>query len=95
MLLAEDEAVLGRGEIIQKSVQKSRLDAAEREELLDIFLASREWTRIHSSWRPNLPDEGDTPMLAEFDAETRFRLRAEPGAGKAERGLVILGKAGG
>jgi predicted transcriptional regulator len=39
-------------------------------------------------------DEMTTLMLAEFDAETRFRLRAERGAGKAERGLELLEKAG-
>ena len=39
-------------------------------------------------------DEMTTLMLAEFDAETRFRLRAERGAGKAERGLALLEKAG-
>ena len=39
-------------------------------------------------------DEMTTLMLAEFDAETRFRLRAVRGAGKAERGLALLEKAG-
>ncbi|MCX7171414.1 MAG: toxin-antitoxin system HicB family antitoxin [Proteobacteria bacterium] len=39
-------------------------------------------------------DEMTTLMLAEFDAETRFRLRAERGAGKAQRGLALLEKAG-
>jgi hypothetical protein len=34
-------------------------------------------------------------MLAEFDAETRFRLRAERGSGKTERGLALLEKAAG
>ena len=41
-----------------------------------------------------LIDEMATLMLAEFDAETRFRLRAERGTGKAERGLEVLRKAG-
>ena len=31
-----------------------------------------------------------TLMLAEFDAETRFRLRAQNGAGKTQRGLELL-----
>ncbi|MDP2792467.1 MAG: toxin-antitoxin system HicB family antitoxin [Sulfurisoma sp.] len=39
-----------------------------------------------------LIDEMTTLMLAEFDAETRFRLRAEHGAGKEERGLELLNK---
>ena len=42
-----------------------------------------------------LLDEVTTLLLAEFDAETRFRLRAERGAGKAEHGLALLGKAAG
>ena len=40
-----------------------------------------------------LIDEMTTLMLAEFDAETRFRIRAERGAGKVERGLELLEKA--
>ena len=40
-----------------------------------------------------LIDEMTTLMLAEFDAETRFRIRSEHGAGKAERGLELLEKA--
>jgi len=40
-----------------------------------------------------LIDEMATLMLAEFDAETRFRVRAERGKGKAERGLELLEKA--
>lgn len=42
-----------------------------------------------------LIDEMTTLMLAEFDAETRFRLRAERGAGRVERGLDLLKKAAG
>ncbi len=42
-----------------------------------------------------LIDEMTTLMLAEFDAETRFRLRAGRGAGKIERGLDLLKKAAG
>lgn len=37
-----------------------------------------------------LIDEMTTLMLAEFDAETRFRLRAQQGSGKAQRGLELL-----
>ena len=40
-----------------------------------------------------LIDEATTQMLVEFDTETRFRLRAERGAGKTERGLELLRKA--
>ena len=42
-----------------------------------------------------LIEEMATLMLAEFDAETRFRLRAEQGAGKTARGLALLKKAAG
>jgi predicted transcriptional regulator len=40
-------------------------------------------------------DDMATMMLAEFDAETRFKLRAARGQGQAERGLELLGKAAG
>ena len=40
-----------------------------------------------------LIDEMTTMMLAEFDAETRFKLRAERGANKQARGLSLLEKA--
>lgn len=42
-----------------------------------------------------LIDEMATLMLAEFDAETRFRIRAKQGSGKTERGLALLKKAAG
>jgi len=42
-----------------------------------------------------LIDEVTTLMLAEYDAETRFRLRADRGAGKADVGLALLAKAEG
>ena len=41
-----------------------------------------------------LIDEMTTLMLAAFDSETRFRLRAKHGSGKTERGLALLKKAG-
>lgn len=40
-----------------------------------------------------LIDDMATVMLAEFDAETRFKLRVARGAGRAERGLDLLRKA--
>lgn len=40
-----------------------------------------------------LIDEVTTLMLAEYDAEIRFRLRAERGAGKIDSGLSLLAKA--
>lgn len=58
-LLAEYEDVLGRSELFAHS----RLDAAERDELLDIFIARCRWTRIYFRWRPNVPDEGDNHLV--------------------------------
>ncbi|MBI2319274.1 MAG: toxin-antitoxin system HicB family antitoxin [Betaproteobacteria bacterium] len=42
-----------------------------------------------------LMEEMATLILAEFDAETRFALRAARGQGKAKRGLALLGKVAG
>lgn len=42
-----------------------------------------------------LIDDMTTVMLAEFDAETRFKLRAARGVGKEARGLDLLDKAQG
>jgi predicted DNA-binding protein len=42
-----------------------------------------------------LLDEMTTLMLAEFDAETRFQLRASRGHGQEARGLALLQKAQG
>ncbi len=58
-LLHEYEDVLNR----QTLFTKSRLNAGERAELLDIFLAGCRWTRIYYGWRPNLPDEGDNHLI--------------------------------
>jgi predicted DNA-binding protein len=40
-----------------------------------------------------LIDEMATLLLAEFDAETRFALRAARGKGRSARGLELLRKA--
>ena len=42
-----------------------------------------------------LLDEVTTLLLAEYDAETRFRLRAQRGTDKVERGLALLDQATG
>ena len=39
------------------------MDAGERDELLDIFLAHCRWVKTYFSWRPNLRDEGDNHVL--------------------------------
>ncbi len=58
-LFAEYEDVLGR----QSLFKKSRLTAKERDELLDVFIASSQWVRIYFNWRPNLRDEGDNHLI--------------------------------
>ena len=58
-LLSEYEDVLSRSELFVRS----RLDANERDELLDIFLSFCRWTRIYYGWRPNLRDEGDNHLI--------------------------------
>lgn len=40
-------------------------------------------------------EEMSTAVLAEADAETQFRLRAQRGAGREQRGLELLDKAAG
>lgn len=40
-----------------------------------------------------LLNEMATLLLADFDAETRFRLRASRGEGRKERGLALLQQA--
>lgn len=58
-LLAEYEDVLQRDQLMHRS----RLTHAERSELLDIFLARCEWTKVYCGWRPNLPDEADNHLV--------------------------------
>lgn len=40
-----------------------------------------------------LVDEMATLMIAEHDAETRFRVRAQSGQGREQEGLALLDKA--
>lgn len=65
-----------------------RLPEGKRDRLKDLAKARRQSVT-------KLFDEMATIMLAEFDAETRFRTRAARGAGKTRRGLVLLAKARG
>ena len=48
----------------------------------------RNMARIRGTTINRLIDEMATLMLAEFDAETRCRLRAQRGQGKTARGLA-------
>jgi putative PIN family toxin of toxin-antitoxin system len=58
-LYLEYEDVLGRDSLFRGS----RLDAQERADLFDVFLAQCRWTRVYYGWRPNLPDEGDNHLV--------------------------------
>lgn len=58
-LLAEYEDVMGRSALWAGC----RLNASEREELLDIFLSICTWTRIYYAWRPNLRDEAGNHII--------------------------------
>jgi putative PIN family toxin of toxin-antitoxin system len=58
-LFAEHEAVMQRAGLFERC----RLSPAEREELLDIYLARCRWTRIYFLWRPNLRDESDNHLV--------------------------------
>jgi hypothetical protein len=65
-----------------------RLPDGKRERLKDLARARRQSVT-------KLFEEMATVMLAEYDAETRFRARAARGAGKTGRGLRLLAKARG
>lgn len=58
-LFCEYEDVLARSELFKTC----RLSPAERGELLDIFAAACEWTRVYFTWRPNLADEADNHLI--------------------------------
>ena len=58
-LFAEYEDVLSRASLFANS----RLNAAERDELFDIFSAHCEWIRVYYQWRPNLRDEADNHLM--------------------------------
>ena len=58
-LMAEYEDVLARDELLAAC----RISRDEREELLNIFVARCEWTRVYFAWRPNLADEADNHLI--------------------------------
>ncbi len=58
-LFAEYEDVLARDALFKGS----RLNASERDELLDIFIATTTWTKVYYNWRPNLKDEADNHLI--------------------------------
>lgn len=53
----------------------------------------RQLAKARSITINGLIDETVTLMLAEFDAEVRYRIRAQRGAGQQARGLELLAKA--
>jgi hypothetical protein len=65
-----------------------RIPEGKRERLKDLARARKQSVT-------KLFDEMATVLLAEYDAETRFRARAARGAGKTKRGLQLLAKARG
>jgi predicted nucleic acid-binding protein len=58
-LFNEYEDVLGRDDLFENC----KLSRGERNELLDVFVACCEWTRVYYLWRPNLPDEADNHLV--------------------------------
>lgn len=58
-LFNEYEDVLSRDDVFQNC----KLSRIERVELLNVFFACCEWTRVYYSWRPNLPDEADNHLV--------------------------------
>lgn len=58
-LFAEFEDVCSRDRLFAAKL----ITPADREMLLDAFLASCRWVPIYFLWRPNLPDEADNHVL--------------------------------
>jgi uncharacterized protein len=58
-LYCEYEGILSRDSLFTKS----RLSRGERSDLLDVFLAVCQWTRVYFLWRPNVPDESDNHLI--------------------------------
>lgn len=65
-----------------------RIPDGKRERLKDL-------ARARKLSVTKLFDEMATVLIAEYDAETRFRARAARGAGRVKRGLQLLAKARG
>ena len=65
-----------------------RIPDGKRERLKDL-------ARARKLSVTKLFDEMATVLIAEYDAETRFRARAARGAGRVRRGLRLLAKARG
>ena len=59
----------------------------------DKYERLKEMARQRGTSVNRLIDEMATQMLAEFDAETRFRIRSSRGRDNMQRGLELLEKA--
>ena len=82
-LLAEYEDVLGRAELFRKS----RLSSSEREELLDIFIATCSWTEAFLQ-RFEAGELGDAGEWFDWEAIAALKTEAERKLGKLERAGV-------
>ncbi len=58
-LFAEYESLLSRSKLYERSY----LNPAEREAVLNGLLSVCRWTNIYYGWRPNLRDEGDNHLI--------------------------------
>lgn len=58
-LMHEYEDLMGRADLMNKSP----LNARERDTLLSAVLSVSEWVKIYYLWRPNLPDEADNHLV--------------------------------
>ena len=58
-LFNEYEDVFNRDDLFKNC----KLSRRERDELLDVFFAYCEWTRVYYLWRANLPDEADNHLV--------------------------------
>lgn len=55
----------------------------------------RQLAKVRATTINSLIDETVTLMLAEFDTEVRYRIRAQRGANNQARGMKLLEKAAG
>lgn len=61
----------------------------------DKYERLKELSRRRGTSMNRLFDDMATALLVEFDAETRFQMRAERGRGREARALALLAKAQG
>jgi putative PIN family toxin of toxin-antitoxin system len=69
-LIAEYEDVLSRTALFEAC----RLDADERSELLDIFMANAKWVKTYFTCRPNFQDKADNHVIELAVASSASRI---------------------